>query len=59
MQSSLFPVLALQPRSWVANPMLAGPSDYGAATLQVHRSDEHGSLVRFGVLEPQEAPFSR
>jgi hypothetical protein len=50
-QSTWFPFVDRNPQSWVENIFEAKAEDFVAATHTVHRSPEHPSGVRVGVLE--------
>jgi predicted acyl esterase len=51
-QSSWFPFVDRNPQSWVENIFEAEEEDFIRATHRVHRSPEHPSRVRVGVLDP-------
>lgn len=50
-QSTWFPFVDRNPQSWVENIFEAEEDDFIPATHRVHRSPEHPSGVRVGVLE--------
>jgi hypothetical protein len=50
-QSTWFPFVDRNPQSWVENIFEAKAEDFVAATHTVHRSPEHPSRIRVGVLE--------
>lgn len=50
-QSTWFPFIDRNPQSWVENIFEAEEDDFIEATHRVHRSPEHPSGVRVGVLE--------
>ena len=50
-QSTWFPFVDRNPQSWVPNIFEASEEDFIAVTNRVHRSREHPSLIRVGILE--------
>ena len=50
-QSTWFPFVDRNPQSWVPNIFEATEEDFIAVTNRVHRSREHPSLIRVGILE--------
>ena len=51
-QSSWFPLVDLNPQSWVESIYAAEPEDFVAAEHRVYRDAKHGSAIEFGVLAP-------
>jgi putative CocE/NonD family hydrolase len=54
-QSTWFPLVDRNPQKFVPNIYFAKPEDYQKATHRVHRSAEHPTSIRFGVV-PTPAP---
>lgn len=50
-QSTLFPLYDRNPQTYVANPLLAAPGDYKAATVSVLRGGEQASAIWLPVVK--------
>ena len=50
-QSTWFPLMDRNPQTYVPNTSYAKESDFVPATHRVHRSPEHATRLRVGVLQ--------
>ena len=55
-QSTWFPLVDRNPQKFVPNIYFAKPEDYHKATHRVHRSAEHPTSIRFGVVPTPRPP---
>ena len=53
-QSSWFPLVDLNPQTFVQNIFLAEAEDFLPATQRLYMSSDHQTRIRVGVLPPNE-----